>query len=342
MPDIKQLKALLERADSLITKYPDSKTRIDMSLLKILAKNSPQHSDDEKFITEPMKRKLRKDTRLFHIQIVIDLINAGWPPVRLIEALRNYFPDKKYIIELLIFALIKTDHSLLTQDLRDLKKMIPKKNPNNFKGIKRICEQIAKALTEAKWASDETAALLLKFFEGNIVVESLSLADWDDNKIVMAISETKTSNQMLLLFLDKANWDDARIVRALNANNWSTYNILVLILDWLKWNDVRLLKALRKNDWKAQRVCTGLLSIRLWNPIRIFAAFVKVKVKMETISLVAKLIAQQGPLVEDDIQKILGSSKYTPSQIEQILTESKKGILFWEELDAKLIQTVNK
>ena len=108
-----QLKQMLARADSLVEQNPPSQARIHIVLLKCLITQTftvPNKEPD----TETEKHKLQKEKRLAHIGVIARLIMTEWPDARLITAMRNFFEEKKYVVELFMFALALADYELRT------------------------------------------------------------------------------------------------------------------------------------------------------------------------------------------------------------------------------------
>ncbi|MFZ5364808.1 MAG: hypothetical protein ACOZBH_01235 [Patescibacteria group bacterium] len=322
------LPMLLQRYRDLLIGHPESRARINVALLNKIF-GSDRNKQPQWPNSEIEKESMRRKIRLLHIATVANLIAAGLPDDLIIEALRDYFPEKKYGVSIFSRALFFLNHGLLSENSRQLFELGIQKNT-------AILERTATALIALKWDDDEIVALLLKIFKGHLIVMTLEKQAWTKSRIVKAFCDTKSSKQSMQLYLTESGWNDVEIIAALEANSWSTYNIVQEMSEWLRWEDARLLKALSDCDWSLDKILTALFSQKNWPGERILHAFIKSGTKIPEIGRIARFMLARTIIEEDDLTKILTEADFSPCRIEQTLTRARKHLLSMDQIKTEL------
>ncbi len=315
-----QIQRSVPNIEKLINQHPENEARIHIALLQKIGLTQNPKTYNDKYI---------------NIIVVKKLFKAKWQDENIVKALKNYHLDKKYIIELLLVvfgAFFLHEDFNCSYPIGSMQDNSKRKELSSEKKEKNI-SRIVKALIKANWDDDEIAALILKFEDGNLLVNVLEQIGWNDRRIVKALDDTKKGKFTILLYLKEAGWDDIRTVKAISENKWSDYNIVNEISKNIRWGDQRLIQALLTLSWDISRICSAFYYF--WTGKRILEAFVEMPFDPKLFVSVAQILLQKGKIENDEIDDILSSDPLNSNSKKKsnILSQCKKDILSWETIE---------
>jgi len=316
-----QLQKSVPNIEKLINEHPENEARIHIALLQKIGLTQNPKTYGQKF---------------GNIVIVKKLFKARWQDENIVKALKNYHLEKKYIIELLLVvfgAFFLHEDFNCSYPIGSMQDNSARKKLSSEKK-QRIISRIVQALIKADWDDDEIAALIIKFENGDLLVNVLEQFGWDDRRIVKALDDTKKSKFTILLYLKEAGWDDKRTVKAISDNKWSDYNIVNEISSNIRWADQRLIQALLALQWDISRICSAFYYF--WTGKRILKAFIETPFNLKLFVSVTQILLQKGKIETDEIDDVLSSDplNFNSKEKNNILSQCQKEILSWESIES--------